>query len=63
MSKVLVPFGAWLIRLALTSTVFAIVSWGQGTPPMRTRYLTSLTNTESKRTSSGMISFSFPWAM
>jgi creatinine amidohydrolase len=46
MSKVLVPFGAWLIRLALTSTVFAIVSWGQGTPPMRTRYLTSLTNTE-----------------
>jgi hypothetical protein len=46
MSKVLVPFGAWLIRLALISTVFAIVSWSQGTPSMRTRYLTSLTNTE-----------------
>ena len=46
MSKVLVTFGAWLLRLALISTVFAIVSWSQGTPPMRTRYLTSLTNTE-----------------
>ena len=46
MSKVLVTFGAWLMRLALISTVFAIVSWSQGTPPMRTRYLTSLTNTE-----------------
>jgi creatinine amidohydrolase len=46
MSKALVTFGAWLMRLALISTVFAIVSWSQGTPPMRTRYLTSLTNTE-----------------
>ena len=46
MSKVLVTFGAWLMRLALISIVFAMVSSGQGTPPMRTRYLTSLTNTE-----------------
>jgi hypothetical protein len=46
MPKVLETFGAWLMRLALISTVFAIVSWSQGTPPMRTRYLTSLTNTE-----------------
>ena len=27
-------------------TLFSILSWGQGVPPMRTRSLPSLTNTE-----------------
>jgi creatinine amidohydrolase len=46
MSKTFAVFGAGFMRLALFSTIFASVSWCQGTPPMRTRYLTSLTNAE-----------------
>jgi creatinine amidohydrolase len=34
------------MRLAILSTFMAAASWCQGTPPMRTRYLTSLTNAE-----------------
>ena len=37
--------GAFL-RLALLSTVFTLVSWAQRPPQMRSRYLTTLTNTE-----------------
>src|SRR5436305_8004546 len=46
MWKVASKFGACLLRLAFCTAVFGFVSWGQGTTPMRSRYLTSLTNTE-----------------
>jgi creatinine amidohydrolase len=45
MSKVFATFGAGLARLTLCMISFALISWCQA-PQMRTRYLTSLTNTE-----------------
>jgi creatinine amidohydrolase len=45
MSKVFATFGARFARLTLCIIGFALVSWCQALP-MRTRYLTSLTNTE-----------------
>jgi creatinine amidohydrolase len=45
MSKVFATFGARFARLTLFTIGFALVSWCQA-PQMRTRYLTSLTNTE-----------------
>ena len=45
MSKVFATFGARSARLMLCIIGFALVSWCQA-PQMRTRYLTSLTNTE-----------------
>src|SRR5689334_9469372 len=35
-----------LLKLALLSTVFTFATWAQSVPQMRSRYLTSLTNTE-----------------
>jgi creatinine amidohydrolase len=46
MSKVPDGFSPSLMRLVLLSAFFAFMSWGQGSPPMRSRYLGSLTNTE-----------------
>jgi creatinine amidohydrolase len=46
MSNTFVVFGVSLFRLALCSIALTTVSWGQATPHMRTRSLTSLTNTE-----------------
>src|SRR5579872_5279867 len=45
MSKVSATFRARVVRLTLCIVGLTILSWGQ-TPRMRTRYLTSLTNTE-----------------
>jgi creatinine amidohydrolase len=46
MSTVFAIFSGRLTRLALCAIGFALASWSQPTPPMRTPYLTSLTNTE-----------------
>src|SRR6202162_2990738 len=45
MSKVFATFGARFARLTLCTIGFALICWCQA-PRMRTRYLTSLTNTE-----------------
>jgi creatinine amidohydrolase len=45
MSKVFATFGARFARLTLCTIGFALICWCQA-PQMRTRYLTSLTNTE-----------------
>lgn len=45
MSQVFAALDSRLARLTLCTIGLAIISWGQ-TPRMRTRYLTSLTNTE-----------------
>jgi len=46
MSRVPVTFGAYFARLAVLLAALACVAWSQGATPIRSRYLTNLTNTE-----------------
>src|SRR5438045_131928 len=46
MSKIPVRSGSLLARLALVSAALTSLAWSQGATPMRSRYLSSLTNTE-----------------